>query len=85
MLNIDITHAPHIYGIGAAGLVILAAVAILVIELRRVGSVPWPEWHDNRSGPRYLAAVRPLPARGATRTTRTATAPSARCRRSSPT
>ena len=60
MFNIDITHAPHLYAVGAAGLVILAALAILVLELRRVGSVPWPEWHDNRSAPRYWVSVRPL-------------------------
>ena len=55
MWNIDISHAPHLYGYGATGLVILSALVIFVIELRRVGGSPWPEWHNSKMVPLYHA------------------------------
>lgn len=55
MFSIDISHAPHLYSYAAAGLVILWALVMVHLELRRVGSTPWPEWHNSRNVAVYRA------------------------------
>ncbi len=72
MFNIDISHAPHLYAYGAAGLLTLSAFALLVLEFRRVGSTPWPEWHNSRNTVLYRtlgpATRLQAPGAGAVRT-----------------
>ena len=58
MWSIDPTHAPHVYSFAVAGLVLLTALVIYVIELRRVGGTPWSERYTDRVVPLYRAPAR---------------------------
>ena len=61
MFSIDTAHVPHVYSFGAVGLVLLSALVLYVIELRRVGSTPWTERYTDRVVPLYRAPLRPTP------------------------
>ena len=61
MFSIDTAHVPHVYSFGAVGLVLLSALVLYVIELRRVGSTPWSERYTDRFVPLYRAPLRPSP------------------------
>ena len=61
MFSIDTAHVPHVYSFGAVGLVLLSALVLYVIELRRVGSTPWSERYTDRVVPLYRAPQRSTP------------------------
>jgi hypothetical protein len=48
--SLDLT---FFYVVGGAAALILCAIAVFVIELRRVGKTPASEWYNDRTVPLY--------------------------------
>jgi len=47
-----------LFTIVAAAVLVIGAVVVFVVELRRTGSTPWTEWYNDRVVPMYRGRQR---------------------------